>query len=234
MKTETAGKAFHINGSMQTILMLEITEVNQNIESELTAHFNQAPKLFKNQPLIISIDQVNFQINGDYLKSIARACQLSSVNVMGVSGCHSLVAQEAVKAAGLSEISPKKHSEKNTDTPKHNTKPQQNNQPAETIKYGHIRSGQCVEAPGTLIVIGNISRGAEIIAGGSIHVYGSLNGRAIAGSYGNTNATIIAQAFDPELVCIAGVYTTVEQSNFSSPELSIAKLENHAIEVTQI
>jgi septum site-determining protein MinC len=234
VKTETTSKSFHINGNMQTILMLEITEVNQNINAELASHFNQAPKLFKNQPLIISIDQVNFQINGDYLKLITSTCSDASVNVIGVSGCHSLVAQEAVKAAGLSEISPKKSSEKKPETPQNVSKPQPSQNPAETIRYGHVRSGQMIEAPGTLIVIGNISRGAEIIAGGSIHVYGSLNGRAIAGSYGNTNATIIAQAFDPELVCIAGVYTTSEQTHFSSPELSIAKLENHAIEVTQI
>ena len=230
--TETMSTAFQITGHMQTVLTLEITQVNQSIGSELARHFEQAPKLFKNQPLIISIDQVNFQINGDYLKSILQSCQQAAVPVVGVTGCHSLVAQEAVKAAGLSEVTIKKTPDTaKTPAPILKSEPKHS---AETIKYGHVRSGQTIEVSGTLVVIGNISRGAEIIAGGSIHVYGSLNGRAIAGSYGNTEAIVIAQAFDPELICIAGVYTTSEQSGFASPEFTLARLTNNAIEVKQI
>lgn len=232
MTTATTRRTgFQINGTMHTILVMEINEVNHHIGSEIIAHCSNAPKLFRNQPLIISIDQVNFHINGDYLKSILAACQQMQINVIGVTGCHSLVAQEAVKAAALNEITLKKnHAAENEKLSK---KPEQINT-SETIRHGHVRSGQSIEAPGTLVIIGNISRGAEVIAGGSIHVYGSLNGRAIAGSFGDTQATIIAQAFDPELVCIAGIYITSEQSSISSGELTLAKLVNNTIKVTRI
>jgi septum site-determining protein MinC len=52
--------------------------------------------------------------------------------------------------------------------------------------------------------------GAEIVAGGSIHVYGALRGRAIAGSAGNAKARIFCRKFEAELVAIDGLYKTAD------------------------
>src|SRR5262249_60555011 len=47
---------------------------------------------------------------------------------------------------------------------------------------GPVRSGQTVAFPnGDVSVVGPVASGAEIVAGGSIHVYGALRGRAMAG-----------------------------------------------------
>ncbi len=75
-----------------------------------------------------------------------------------------------------------------------------------------LRSGQQVYARGTdLVLLGGVSPGAEVIADGSIHCYGPLRGRAIAGAQGNDKARIIASNFGPELVSIAGVFRTFER-----------------------
>jgi septum site-determining protein MinC len=75
-----------------------------------------------------------------------------------------------------------------------------------------LRSGQQVYARGAdLVVLGGVSPGAEVIADGSIHCYGPLRGRAIAGAQGDHGARIIASNFGPELVSIAGVYRTFER-----------------------
>ncbi|ATE59842.1 septum site-determining protein MinC [Thauera sinica] len=75
----------------------------------------------------------------------------------------------------------------------------------------NLRSGQQFYARGAdLVVIGSVSPGAEIIADGSIHCYGPLRGRAIAGAQGDHGARILATDFGPELVSIAGVYRTFE------------------------
>ncbi len=74
-----------------------------------------------------------------------------------------------------------------------------------------LRSGQRVYAPGDLIVLESVSHGAELIAGGNIHVYGPLRGRALAGAHGDAGARIFSTNLDPELVAIAGVYRTAEQ-----------------------
>ena len=75
-----------------------------------------------------------------------------------------------------------------------------------------LRSGQQVYARGTdLVLLAGVSPGAEVIADGSIHCYGPLRGRALAGARGDTSARIFSTNFGPELVSIAGVYRTFER-----------------------
>ncbi|MGO4381088.1 septum site-determining protein MinC [Pseudoduganella sp. RAF53_2] len=74
-----------------------------------------------------------------------------------------------------------------------------------------VRAGQRIYARGgDLIVMAVVNNGAEIIADGSIHVYNTLNGRALAGASGDATARIFALQMAPELVSIAGVYRTFE------------------------
>jgi septum site-determining protein MinC len=75
-----------------------------------------------------------------------------------------------------------------------------------------IRSGQSVIFPyGDITVLGAVSSGAEVVAGGSIHVYGALRGRAMAGSMGNAKARIFCSRNEAELISIDGYYRTAEE-----------------------
>ncbi|TVT49972.1 MAG: septum site-determining protein MinC [Denitromonas halophila] len=75
-----------------------------------------------------------------------------------------------------------------------------------------LRSGQQAYARGgDLVLLCGVSHGAEVIADGSIHCYGPLRGRALAGAQGNTRARVFSTNFGPELVSIAGVYRTFEK-----------------------
>jgi septum site-determining protein MinC len=74
-----------------------------------------------------------------------------------------------------------------------------------------VRSGQSlVFSKGDVTVVGSVASGAEIVAGGSIHIYGALRGRASAGSNGDSDARIFCQKFEAELLAIGGLYTTVD------------------------
>jgi septum site-determining protein MinC len=74
-----------------------------------------------------------------------------------------------------------------------------------------IRSGQSILFPdGDVTVLGSVASGAELVAGGSIHVYGTLRGRAMAGSHGNSRARIFCSKIEAELVAIDGYYLTAE------------------------
>ncbi len=76
-----------------------------------------------------------------------------------------------------------------------------------------VRSGQSIFHPeGDVTVTSHVASGAEVIAGGSIHVYGALRGRALAGATGNANALIFCRKFEAELVSIDGNYLTAERS----------------------
>lgn len=75
-----------------------------------------------------------------------------------------------------------------------------------------IRSGQSIVFPeGDVTVIGSVASGAEVIAGGSVHIYGALRGRALAGSVGNSSARIFCRKLEAELLAIDGIYTTADE-----------------------
>ena len=84
-------------------------------------------------------------------------------------------------------------------------------EPASLLIESPIRSGQSVVFPyGDVTVLGAVSSGAEVVAGGSIHVYGTLRGRAMAGSMGNARARIFCSRNEAELIAIDGYYRTAE------------------------
>lgn len=87
-----------------------------------------------------------------------------------------------------------------------------------------VRSGQSIVFPeGDVTVLGSVASGAEIVAGGSIHIYGALRGRALAGSIGNASARIFCHKLEAELVAIDGLYKTAEDLD--------AKHRGHAVQV---
>jgi septum site-determining protein MinC len=74
-----------------------------------------------------------------------------------------------------------------------------------------VRSGQSVVFPtGDVTVLGSIASGAEVAAGGSVHVYGTLRGRALAGCNGNRSARILCRKLEAELLAIDGYYRAAD------------------------
>jgi septum site-determining protein MinC len=87
----------------------------------------------------------------------------------------------------------------------------------------NVRSGQSIVHPdGDVTIIGRVASGAEIVAGGSVHVYGVLQGRVIAGISGSPMARIFCKEVRAELLCIGGVFITAEDMN--------AQVEGRSIE----
>jgi len=85
-------------------------------------------------------------------------------------------------------------------------------EPASLIVESPVRSGQSVVyIDGDVTVLGSVGSGAEIIAGGSIHVYGTLRGQAMAGATGNPRARIFCHRFEAELLAIGAYYKTADE-----------------------
>jgi septum site-determining protein MinC len=99
-----------------------------------------------------------------------------------------------------------------------------------------IRSGQSVFHPhGDVIVLGSVGSGSEIIAGGSVHIYGTLRGRAFAGVMGNPDARIFCQKNEAELLAVDGWYRTADDMEPSSRGRAIqAFLDNEVIWVSAL
>ena len=66
---------------------------------------------------------------------------------------------------------------------------------------------------GDVTVLGSVASGAEVVAGGSIHIYGALRGRAMAGSMGDGKARIFCRKNEAELMAIDGYYRTAEDTD---------------------
>jgi septum site-determining protein MinC len=109
-------------------------------------------------------------------------------------------------------------------------------EPASLLLDAPIRSGQSVFFPdGDVTVVGSIASGAEVIAGGSIHVYGAIRGRALAGASGNSRARIFCRKAEPELLAIDGYYRAAEDIDGGLHGRPIqAWLENDVIRITAL
>jgi septum site-determining protein MinC len=99
-----------------------------------------------------------------------------------------------------------------------------------------VRSGQSVVfADGDVTVLGSVGSGAEIVAGGSIHIYGALRGRAMAGVNGNANARIFCNKIEAELLAIDGFYQTAEDIDLTlRGRPAQAWLEGNAMKITAL
>lgn len=93
------------------------------------------------------------------------------------------------------------------------------------IQYS-LRSGQVEEYSGSLVIIGDVNAGAEVIAGGNIAILGALRGLAHAGAGGNTNAIVAANYIDSTQVRIANVVKEIEEKIDRCP---VCKIENNQI-----
>ncbi len=80
-----------------------------------------------------------------------------------------------------------------------------------TVHTEVLRTGQSLnEEHGDIILIADMNSGSELIASGSIHIYGTARGRVIAGASGNQQARVFCQRLEAELISIAGTYCVAD------------------------
>ncbi|MCI8411479.1 MAG: septum site-determining protein MinC [Clostridia bacterium] len=76
---------------------------------------------------------------------------------------------------------------------------------------GSLRSGQKIETEGSIVIIGDVNSGAEVIASDNIIVLGSLRGLAHAGAKGNKQAIIAAGLVDTVQIRIANIVKEINR-----------------------
>jgi septum site-determining protein MinC len=177
---------------------------------------------FLGRPVVL--DVADLDIDRPVLKALIDALAERNVRVMGIEGArHSLTGPgmpPAMKGGrpGPDFEAPSEEAAASTDA-KQEKKPTQpaasEPQPMRAMPSvlinEPVRSGQSVIFPeGDVTIVGSVASGAEIVAGGSIHIYGTLRGRALAGSVGNASARIFCRKLEAELLAIDGLYKTAE------------------------
>lgn len=197
---------FQFKASFSPCTILQMTRYDLSaLEQQLVQAIGRAPNFFLGSPVVIDLEKIKITevMNFSRIKEILIAAGLVPV---GVRGGEEEQMQAAVNA-GFPRVTIGKSataepsSKKKTEERIHSTK----------LVANPIRSGMQVYAKdGDLIVVAQVSPGAELLADGHIHVYGALRGRALAGVQGNTQARIFCRTLEAELVSIAGYYLTKE------------------------
>lgn len=211
----TAEAPFELKGSLFTLTVLHLRETDlAAIERALLDKIAQAPAFFANTPVVVDLDALADPAAQPDFASLARVLRERGLIPVGVR--HGSPGQLAAAVAAGLPVLPESRPAPRRDAAAE-TGPGEA-RPAEPVPHNRVvvqpvRSGQQIyAADGDLTLLGPVSAGAEVLADGSIHVYGPLRGRALAGAKGNVEARIFCLGLEAELVSVAGRYRVLEKN----------------------
>ncbi len=229
--------AFVLKGSLFTLSVLQLLDADlKKLGRELSEKIRLAPKFFHYAPVVIDLSKLSLNPNQNFdfqaCNQVLRGHQLIPVGVRGGSASM----HQAAQAAGFAVMIESSHTQADKNQPnlanrktvspvanktgeiKEEIKEENKEELKDFKKPGNllitspIRSGQQVYAQGgDLVVVASVSPGAELLADGNIHVYGTLRGRALAGINGDTKARVFCHKLQADLVAIAGHYKVFEE-----------------------
>ena len=210
-----------------TLLVVNLdSETLSDLTDELNKRRLMAPEFFALTPMVVNIAKTSLNI--DFLQ-LQRSVEEHGFILTGITGNVSEQQKQAASEHSIAVLhGSKRQAGKITAAAqelqaesKHETEKVADQVPVQPayadnevktkVHYGRVRSGQQIYAKESdLVISGDVGAGAEVIADGNIHIYGTLRGKALAGAMGNTGAAIFCTVLEPELVSIAGVYKLSE------------------------
>ena len=213
----------HLKGGLCSLITLNVLRLDlAAIERNLLRKKQEAPALFNRLPCAINLaDLEPEQLDLVHLHHICRQAGLLPIAVRNAAP----VWQPLLEQLELADLG--------------RTLDRMNKTPAQApakmkVLHHTVRSGQQVHHDGDLTIFGTVSFGAEVLASGSIHIFGRLLGRALAGIKGDEQAVICAQQFDAELVAIAGQYKLFDEAHeFKNRAVSI-QLDDTRLNITAL
>lgn len=208
IKTSIAASSpFQFKASFAPCIMLELLRSDMDsIRQQLHQTVQTTPHFFNGSTVIIDLDKLpsSAKINLSELKILLTELGLIPIGIRGGS----TEQQIAATSVGLRTV---KIGKASTSEAANTTLPAPAATAAKIISHP-IRSGmQAYAKEGDLIVTGQVSPGAELMADGHIHIYGALRGRALAGIHGNKEARIFCRSLEADLIAIAGYYLTRDE-----------------------
>jgi septum site-determining protein MinC len=171
--------------------------------AEIDATVARSPGFFIGKPIVLDLSAV--ELSRAAVAHLVVSLEKKNIRVLGIEGVDSSLLTPTMpplltggRQCAVRESEPEK--------------PEVKPPPTSLLLDSPVRSGQSVVFPdGDITILGSVGSGAEIVAGGSIHVYGTLRGRAMAGVNGNSAARIYCQKIEAELLAIDGYYQTAEE-----------------------
>src|SRR5689334_11564419 len=182
----------------------------------LDAQMERSPNFFDSRPVVVDLGAVPHEQRG--VAEFLHLLESRGIRIIGTEGAHP--SWPGIEAWGRPPPPSSKPGRPIEATETHPSKPAAAPPAVEphastevnTLLIDQpVRSGQSVVFErGDVTILGSVASGAEVMAGGSVHVYGTLRGRAIAGLAGNAHARIFCSKLQAELLSIDGVYQTAD------------------------
>ena len=174
--------------------------------SDIDATIKRSPGFFVGKPVVLDLSAVD--LSRPAISHMLLSLEKRNIRVLGIEGVDAAVLASNMPPllAGGRACAVAQPLEQKSEAPLAPAPP------TSLLLDQPVRSGQSVIFPeGDVTVVGSVSSGADIVAGGSIHIYGTLRGRAMAGINGNSAARIYCQKIEAELLAIDGFYRTAEE-----------------------
>lgn len=194
-----------LKGSLFPLSVLSYKELSVSaLQQQLSQKLAQAPAFFYQAPIILNVTDCQQAPDFNAIKQLFSELKLVLVGVCGANAELKQLAQQA----GLAALQLGKDAKPTISKPEEVTVDAGANAPMDSkIVEQAVRSGQQIYAKGAdLIIKGTVGAGAEVIADGNIHIYGTLRGKAIAGAAGDNSKRIYCYNLQAELISIAGNY----------------------------
>jgi septum site-determining protein MinC len=174
--------------------------------AEIDATLARSPGYFVGKPIVLDLASVD--LSSSAIAHLLGSLNERSIRVLGIEG----VDEERLGANMPPLLTGGRACVITRNEPVQKPEPEAKPKPTSLLLECPVRSGQSIVfMEGDVTVLGSVGSGAEIVAGGSIHIYGTLRGRAMAGVNGNSNARIYCQRIEAELLAIDGYYQTAEE-----------------------
>jgi len=187
----------------------------------LDAQVRDVPGFFANRPVVADLSAVAAEAPDD-LAILLDGLEMRNFRLVGVEGAGDALLAGTRWGRLATELHGREVFEAFRDAPSQTAEPMVSEpapEPASStpppgnslLIDGPVRSGQSIVFPeGDVTVIGAVASGAEVIAGGSLHVYGALRGRAIAGVNTSGEGRIFCRKMEAEMVGVDRLYRTAE------------------------
>ena len=188
----------------------------------------KSPRFFADMSLIIDASQLNpaYSLDIKNLCKILAACHITPLGIQGLSDEQ----QQLADTQGLHRIS---QQQKRKASAVNKTSKNYSHYERTRLRQHTVRSGEKIYAQNSdLIILGAVNSGAEVVADGNIHIYGSLRGRALAGAHGDTEARIFCGSYAAELVSIAGAYLADDSLHIGQTEKPTIQIYLHNEQLT--
>jgi len=223
--------AFEIRFGQVGLAQMRIRSTDAaTVQAQLTARVAAAPALFERAALCLDLSPLDHDVSAAELRAVLESIRRTGLLPVGLA--HGTAAVDALareldlpvltqfraqQSYGAAVAAVKAASQQPAPAPTPAPVPTPAPATEEIVAipalmhHRPVRSGQRIYARHRdLVVTSAVGAGAEVMADGCVHVYGTLRGRAMAGVRGEVSARVFCHQFHAELVSVAGVFRVFE------------------------